>query len=78
MTDLARIGVVVVVVEVLIGVTQFGTKEADGPRDLYPQHEQRQGGKWTVDGIVAGEEYLRMDIEYLQSLHGETCQNAWE
>ena len=68
--------VVVVVVQVLVGVAQLGTKQADGPRNLHPQHEQRQRREGAVDGVIAGQEYLRIDIDILQNLHGDTRQDA--
>ena len=58
MTNLTRLCVVVVEVEVLIRIAQFGTKQADGPRDLYPQHEQRQCGKRAIDGVITGKKPL--------------------
>ena len=65
-------------VEVLIGVGELGAEEADGPRDLYPEHEQGQGGKGAVDGVIAGHPDLRVDVEQLEEVHGSACEDAWD
>ena len=62
--------------QVLVRKRQLGTKQTDGPRNLYPQHEQRQGGKRAVDGVVARHPYLRMDVEQLQPLDARTGNDA--
>ena len=63
-------------IHILIGIGKLRTKQTDGPRNLYPQHEQRQCGKRSVDGVIARYPNLRVDIEQLQQLHGYTCQYA--
>lgn len=65
-----------VVVHVLIGVAQLRTEQAYQPRYLHPEHEQRQSGKRTVDGVVAAHPNLRVDVEELQTLHGYTGEYA--
>ena len=64
-------------IHILIGKRELSTKQTDGPRYLQPQHKQRQSGKRTVDGVVARNPNLRVDIEQLQQLHGNTREDAW-
>lgn len=63
-------------VQVLVGIGELGAKEADSPRELYPEHEQGQRCKRAVDGVIARHPDLRVDIEQLQHLHGDTCEDA--
>ena len=63
-------------VQVLVRICQLRPEQTDGPRYLYPKHEERQSGKRSVDGIIARHPQLRMDIEHLQHLHGDTRQDA--
>ena len=77
MADVVRLGTEGKLLEVLAGVGELGSEEADGPRQLHPEHEQRQGSKRAVDGVVAGEEDLAIDVEILQQLHGHTSEDAW-
>ena len=63
-------------VEVLIGVGELGAEEADGPRDLYPEHEQGQGGKGAVDGVIARHPDLGVDVEQLEEVHGSAREDA--
>ena len=65
-----------IIVHVLAGVAQLRTEQAYQPRYLHPEHEQRQSGKRTVDGVVAAHPNLRVDVEELQTLHGYTGENA--
>ena len=64
-------------VQILIGVSELRAKETDGPRNLNPEHEQRQGRKRTVDGVVARHPYLRVDISNLQQVHRNTRKYTW-
>lgn len=57
--DVARIFVETEVSDILSCIGQFGTEEADGPRDLQPQQKHRKGGKATVNGIVARHPQLK-------------------
>ena len=74
--DVERFEVEAEAVQVLVGVGELRAKEADGPRELYPEHEQGQGCKGAVDGVVARHPYLRVDVEQLQHLHGDTREDA--
>ena len=67
-----------VVVIVLTGVGEQGKEQDDVPRELYPQHEQRQGRQRAVDGVVARQEDLAIHVGTLQQVDedgGEQCGN---
>ena len=61
---------------ILAQVRQFGTYQADGPRDLCPQQEHRDGSEASVDGIVARNPYLAADIDVLKSLKSGSGDDA--
>ena len=63
-------------VQVLVGVGELRPEETDGPGELHPEHEQGQSGKRAVDGVIARHPDLRVDIEELQHLHGDTREDA--
>lgn len=63
-------------IDTLVGIAELGTDEDDDPRDVEPQHEHRQGGKCAVDGVVAGEDDLVVDVEILQHLEESTGEDA--
>ena len=63
-------------VHVLIRIGELCAEETDGPRHLNPQHEEWQGGKGAVDGVVARHPHLGVDIDYLQDLHAHTREDA--
>ena len=74
--DIARILVEAEVPDILSGVGQFGTEQADGPGYLQPQQKHRKGGKTTIDGIVTGNPQLAADVKELECLVCRTCQNT--
>ena len=53
--------------QALVCVTELGTEQADAPRNLQPQHEKRDGGERTVDGIVGTQLYLIVDVQPFHS-----------
>lgn len=57
-----------VLIDTLVGIAELGADEGDDPRDVEPQHEHREGGKGAVDGVVAGEDDLVVDVEILEHL----------
>lgn len=74
--DVARVLVETEVADVLAGVGELRSEEADGPRHLHPEQEQRQGGKAAVDGVVARHPHLSADVEVLEELVGRPGQDA--
>ena len=74
--DVARVLVEAEAVDVLPRIGQLGAEEADGPRYLQPEQQQGEGGKTTVDGVVARHPQLAADVEELEGLIGGTCQDA--
>ena len=65
-----------ILIDTLIGITYLCAHKANYPRDVEPNHEHRQGGKRTVDGIVAGEYNLEVDVQVLQKLEERTNDDA--
>ena len=50
--------------------------QANAPSHVEPEHEQRENGKRTVDGVVTTEEQLAVDVEILdrtKESSGEQC-----
>ena len=76
MADVVGLGQESKLLEILVGIAQLGSEKADGPRELHPKHEQRKRGKRAVNGVIAREKYLSLDIEQLQHLHRHTRQDA--
>ena len=58
-----------VVLQILVGIAEFGAEQADIPRRKYPQHKQRKCCKRAVDGIIACKEYLSVNVNRLQTEH---------
>ena len=74
--DVPHVGLEAEEADVLRGVNQLGAEEADHPRKLQPKHEQRQGGKAAVDGVVLADPDLTVDIEVLEDLKGTAHEGA--
>lgn len=65
-----------VLVASLESVAHLRAGQADVPGELQPKHEERQGCKRAVDGVVTGNHQLVMDVEVLQQLEQTAGKKA--
>ncbi len=63
-------------IDTLVGIAELGADEGDDPRDVEPQHEHREGGEGAVDGVVAGEDDLVVDVDVLEHLEQSAGNEA--
>ena len=64
----------IIMMQVLVGIAEQGTEHYDCPRNLEPQEEQWNGGKRTIDYVIARKEYLQINISILQCRHADARQ----
>lgn len=64
--------------DILVGESQFGSEQADEPRQLEPHQQQRQCGKTPVDRVVFGDSHLTADIDHLDDLERDAGKDSGE
>ena len=67
-----------VCLQALVGVAELCTEQADVPRNLHPQHEERNGCERTVDGVVGTQFNLVVNVCPLHRHEDDSCQDAWQ
>ena len=65
-----------IVFHILCGIAHPCADKADCPRNLKPEHEEGDGSKRTVYGVVAAQLDLEMQIKDLYSLEHRRCKYA--
>ena len=76
LADILHVFVEVILLQVLADVRQLDAKEDDAPEDVEEEHQKRDDGERTVDGIVGRDADLHVDVEVEERLEDGTRDQA--